>query len=43
MAFIVDANNWIVADDFDVDFPEFEHRTEWFDASRYCTSDTSDE
>ncbi len=33
VAFVIDDETWIVAKDFDVDFPEFEHRPEWFDPS----------
>lgn len=43
VAFVIDDDNWIVAEDFDVDFPEFEHRAEWFDASRYRGSDAPDD
>ncbi len=31
VAFVIDDDNWIIADDFEVDFPNFEHRPEWFD------------
>jgi len=30
VAFVIDDNNWIVAEDFQVDFPDFEHRPHWF-------------
>lgn len=35
VALVIDDDNWIVAEDFEVDFPDFEHRPEWFDASLY--------
>lgn len=33
IAFVIDDEDWIIAADFDVDFPEFEHRPEWFTPS----------
>ena len=30
--FLIDSDNYIVAKDFEVDVPEFEHRPEWFQA-----------
>lgn len=30
-AFVIDGDDYILADDFEVDVPAFEHRAEWFD------------
>lgn len=31
--FLIDGNDYIIAEDFEVDVPEFDHRPEWFDGN----------